>query len=59
VRAKAVERNHKTRNMEAILEKETLAIQRNDSCATTQNWKVRVVPYPDLKMHNCLVRNKS
>ena len=59
MQAKAVERDHKATNMEDILKKDTLAIQRNDSVATTQNQKVQVVPHPDLKLCNCLVRDKS
>jgi hypothetical protein len=59
MRAKAVERDHKTRNMEDISEKNALAIQRNDSGAATQNRKVQVVPHPDLKVYNHLVRDKS
>jgi hypothetical protein len=52
-------RREENQSREDILEKNTLATQRNNSSATTHNRKVRVVPHPDLKVCDCLVRDKS
>ena len=49
---KAVEWNPKRRNVEHILNQETLAIKGNDGSPPPKDWSVRVVAHPNPKMPN-------
>jgi hypothetical protein len=52
---KAVERNHKARNIKRIADINPLTIKRDDGCAPTQDREEEVVTHSDLKILNRLV----
>jgi hypothetical protein len=59
MRLETVKGDPKARDMEDVVDKKTLAIERNDCCSMTQDRSKGIVTHADTEAVNGLVRNEG